>query len=334
MKRHFVAAIFLCSVALFTVGFSCKQAELPAHLVRVMCLPARPLALSVAIDRGLLKQRGIEVQVQIAANSDELRGALADGKTDVAHAAVDNAVVLVEKAHLNVVVVMGGEGSTNELMAQPGTTSVESLRGKTLIVDAPITAYAIQLKKILSLSGLQADRDYQLKPIGSTPIRLVAMREHNDYAASILGPPTSVVAKHEGFASLGTTQHFLGSYQGIGCYTRRSWAKENRDTLTNYIAAYIEAQRWLLDRAHKEQVLALLQKEFKLSPTLAQETYEAWAVGPGGLEPDAKIDPDGFQNVLRIRAEIEHTWSGETPSMQKYLDLSYYDAAISKLSAP
>jgi ABC-type nitrate/sulfonate/bicarbonate transport system substrate-binding protein len=328
--KPFVVLIFL--VILFLVCLlpdsRARLAKPTSHVIRVMCLPTRPLALTVALEQGLFVRRGVEVQAQVATNSDELRGALAAGSVDLAHAAVDNAVALAEKAHVDVVVVLGGEGSTNELIAQPGIASVESLRGHTVIADAPTTAYAIQLKKILLMKGLQADRDYRIKAVGGTPLRLAAMRENKDYAASILGPPTSLIAKHEGFVSLGTTQQFLGAYQAVGGFVRRSWAQENRDVLTGYIAAYVEAQRWILDPAHKEQVIALLEKEFKLSEALAKEAYDKWIVSPGGLEPDAKIDLDGFANVLKLRAETEHTWNGATPAPERYYDPSYYDAAL------
>lgn len=334
MKRRVALSVFL-SLATVTLLEASRAHSFRAGLgvLRVMCLPARPLSLTVAVEQGLFAKHGVEVQAQIAANSEELRAALAAGTTDLAHAAVDNAVALSEKAHVDVIVVMGGEGSSNELIAQPGTPSVESLRGHTLIVDAPNTAYAIQLKKILLLQGLRADLDYQIKPVGGTPLRLTAMRENKDYAASILGPPTSLTAKQQGFVSLGSTLHFLGPYQAVGAFAGRAWSNENRNLLTGYIAAFIEAQRWILDPAHKEQVIALLAKEFHLSDSLAKEAYDSWIVAPGGLEPDAKINLEGFANVLRLRAEMEHTWSGETPAPEKYYDSSYYDAALLKLSS-
>jgi ABC-type nitrate/sulfonate/bicarbonate transport system substrate-binding protein len=335
MKLAFPLASILClsSIALSQTSGTDSPAS-GTRVLRVVCLPTRPLALTVALDRGLLARRGIEVQTQIALNSQELRIALSEGTSDLAHAAVDNAVALAETGHVDIVVLFGGEGSTNELIAQPGTTSVESLHSKTVIVDAPNTAYAIQLKKILRLTGLQADRDYQIKPVGSTPLRLAAMREHKEYAASILGPPTSLTAKHEGFVSLGTTQHFLGAYQGIGAFAARPWAKENRDLVESYIAAYVEAQRWILDPAHKSEVVALIEREFKLSEELANEAYQSWIIAPGGFQVDAKIDLDGFRNTLQLRAEIEHTWSSETPGPGKYYDPSYYNGATAKLTAP
>lgn len=333
MKRFFLLSLFLCLLFLLLLQVSDGRfSAQPLRVLRVICLPSRPLALTVAIEQGLFARRGLQVEAQIAANSEELRGVLAAGTADIAHAAVDNAVALAEKAQVDVIVVSGGEGSTNELIAQPRIFSIEGLRGQTVIVDAPTTAYAIQLKKILLLHGLEANRDYKIEPVGSTPLRLAAMREHKEYAASILGPPTSLLAKHEGFVSLGTTQHLLGPYQGIGAFVQRSWAEKNKEILTDYLAATIEAQRWILNPANKVQVTSLLEKEFRLPEALAKEAYDFWIAAPGGLEPDAKIDLDGFRNVLRLRGETEHTWTGEPPGPQKYYDPSYYDAALLKLS--
>jgi NitT/TauT family transport system substrate-binding protein len=335
MKRFAPAAVYFSSVLflfLLTVTEAQKSASTP-QVLRVICLPARPLALTVAHDRGLLSKYAIEVQGQVATNSDELRTGLAEGKFDLAHAAVDNAVAMIEKSGADVIVVMGGEGSTNELLAQPDIHSVEDLRGHTVIVDAPNTAYAIQLKKILLLHGLEPDRDYQIKPIGATPARLAAMREHKEYAASLLGPPTSLLAKRQGFLSLGATQQILGPYQGSGAFARKSWTNENGVWLTRYIVAFIEAQRWILDPANKAQVVALLAREFKLPDDLASEAYTSWIAAPGGFEPDAAIDLAGFRNVLELRAEIEHTWKGHAPGPEKYYDPAYYNAALSRLPA-
>ena len=159
------------------------------------------LPIVIAQDRGLFAKYGVNVEVETVPSSDALREKLANGKADLAHAAADNAVAMVETAKVDVVLVMGGEGSVNELIAQPDIHSITDLRGKTLIVDAPNTAYALQLKKILLLNGLKAGKDYEIKPIGATPIRLQAMRDHKEYAASILGPPTSILARSSGFES-------------------------------------------------------------------------------------------------------------------------------------
>ena len=307
-----------------------SQQPAPAK-IKLLTLLGRPLQLVAAEKLGLFSRFGIEVESENSSNSQELRDKLAAGGGDIAYLAVDNAVALVELAHQDVVIVMGGEGSQNELIARPEIKSTKDLRGKTVLVDAPNTAYALQLKKILILSGMQAGRDYEMKAYGATPQRLIAMRENKSYAASMLGPPSSIIAKREGFVSLGSVQESIGRYQAAGFFTERKWAQDHREALTNFLAAVIEAQRWLLAPANKNDVLALMTRDTHLAPEVAAETYESTMTKPGGYAKDAAFDLPGFQNVLKLRAEIEGSWGGHPPAPEKYYDASYYDAALPKL---
>jgi ABC-type nitrate/sulfonate/bicarbonate transport system substrate-binding protein len=216
-------------------------------------------------------------------------------------------------------------------MAQPEIKSIRDLRGKTLIVDAPNTAYALQMKKILLLNGMEASKDYEIKPFGATPARLAAMREHKEFAGTMLGPPSSIAAKHAGFVSMGSVQGLIGPYQAAGYFTQRAWAKEHRELLVAFLAACIEAQRWLMDLANKQQVIDLLVKESHLAPEVAAESYESTMNHPGGFEADAKIDIEGLKNVLKLRAEIEGQWGGHPPGPEKYYDSGFFYAALAKL---
>ena len=324
----------LCLLVAFTAVWPCNvgPAQAPsAQRIRVTSLPGRPLPVVAAEANGTLTKFGIEVEVSPAPNSDAMRTALADGSADIAHAAVDNAVALVELNGADVIIVMGGEDSLNELLVQPEIKSIEGLRGKTLIADAVNTAYALQLKKMLLLHGLQAGPDYDLKPMGATPQRLVAMREHKEFAGSMMGPPTSILAKREGFVSLGSVQKLIGPYQSFGAFVQRRWAKEHNEALTRYLAAYIEAQRWMMAPANKQSVIALLIKESKIPDDVAEETCKSLIEGTGGYAQDAAFDLDGFKNVLKLRAEVEGSWKGTPPAPGKYYDPSYYNAALAKL---
>jgi ABC-type nitrate/sulfonate/bicarbonate transport system substrate-binding protein len=319
-----LAAGFLCCSGAFAQARS-------AHRIKVLTLLGRPLQFAAADKQGIFAQYGVEVETENLPNSDVLRANLAAGKGDLAYLAVDNAVAMVELTHEDVIIVMGGEGSQNELMAQPEIKSIKDLQGKTLIVDAPNTAYALQMKKILLLNGMQAGKDYEMKPFGATPARLAAMREHKEFAGSMLGPPTSIAAKHAGFVSLGTVQELIGPYQAAGYFTPRGWAKEHRDVLIGFLAACIEAQRWLMAPGNKQQVIDLWMKEFHLAPDVAAEAYESSMNHPGGFARDARLDLDGFKNVLKLRAEVEGQWDGHPPAPEKYYDPAYYDAALAKL---
>jgi ABC-type nitrate/sulfonate/bicarbonate transport system substrate-binding protein len=333
-QRRAHIQLFVAVLAFSFAAFLCSQTargQSPGpQKIKVLTLLGRPLQIVAAEKQGLFAKYGIEVETANKANSEELRGELAAGNGALAYLAVDNAVAMVELAHQDVIIVSGGEGSQNELIAQPEIKSTTDLRGKTLIVDAVNTAYALQLIKILSLNGVKAG-DYTLKPVGSTPQRLIAMREHKEYAGAMLGPPTSIVAKREGFVSLASVQESIGAYQAAGFFTQRQWAKDHTSTLVAFLAAIIEAQRWLMAPANKQQVIDLLVKESHLAPEVAAESYESTIHHPGGFEPDARLDIEGFKNVLKLRAEVEGQWGGHPPGPEKYYDSTYYDAALAKL---
>jgi ABC-type nitrate/sulfonate/bicarbonate transport system substrate-binding protein len=150
-------------------------------------------------------------------------------------------------------------------------------------------------------------------------------------AASTLNPPFSFEAAKAGKRSLGRVIDLIGPYQASGGFVMREWAKANASLLERYIAGYVEALRYALDPAHRDESVALLGERLKLTPELAEATYQA-LVAPGfGLTPDARLDLEGFKAVLALRAEIEGQWGGTPPAPDRYLDLSYYERALARL---
>jgi hypothetical protein len=109
------------------------------------------------------------------------------------------------------------------------------LRGRTLIVDAPDTAYALQAKKILLQQGLKEGADYTVKPVGAGTYRFKAMVESKDNAAAILNLPFTVQAEELGLRSLGRTVDLLGPYQAGGAFVLRA-GRQNGETLERYLA--------------------------------------------------------------------------------------------------
>src|ERR1700688_4918289 len=336
MERRFglatVAVVTLVTPVLLVSVSLTAQTTAPTK-IKLLTLLGKPLQFVIAEKQGYFAKHGVSAETGNLPSSDVLRSNLANGNGDLAYLAVDNAVAMVELAHQDMVILMGGEGSQNELVVQPEIKALEELRGKTLIVDAPNTAYALKMKKILLAKGLQVVRDYEMKPIGGTPQRLIAMREHKEYAGSMLGPPALITAKREGFVSLAKVQDVIGPYQAAGYFAQRKWALDNKENVENYLAAIIEAQRWLMDPANKQEVIDLWISEFHMKPEIAAATYESSVNAPGGFEKDATLDIEGFKNVLQLRAEMEGQWGGHPPSVDKYYDPSYYHDALKKTSA-
>src|SRR5437870_7791223 len=309
--------MLLLLLVLFS-GFCSAQTAL-----RVKAFPgASALPLLAGISQGFYEKHGVIVELLFTNSSQEQRDDLANGSVNIAHAAVDNAVAMVERARQDVVIVAGGDSSMNELFVQPDVRTFADLKGRTLVVDSPNTAYALQARKILLMNGLKSG-DYKIHSAGNTGLRFRAMQENREYAAAMLGPPISAAAPAAGLRSLGRAVDLLGAYQAGGVFVLRSWGEANAQTLERYLAGLVEATRWTVAPQNREAGARLLAERFKIDPKVAQLTME-WLADPKfGLATDARFDLDGFRNVLALRAELEGDWGGTPPPPQKYLDLKY-----------
>ena len=81
----------------------------------------------------------------------------------------------------------------------------------------------------------------------------------------------------------------------------------------------------------KAEMIAMMAERLKLAPDVAAQSYAVAADPQSGLAKDAKLDLEGFRNVLKLRAELEGQWGGTPPSPEKYIDASYYDRALKGL---
>ena len=301
-------------------------------LVRVNTFPnAKALPFHAGLQHGIFARHGIRLELAFTDNSKNQRDGLAAGRFDVAQSALDNAVAMIETAKQDVIIVGGGDGGMNEFFVQPEIKSFADLRGRTLVVDAPDTAYALQAKKILLQHGLREGADYTVKPVGAGAFRFKAMAESKDNTAAILNLPFTVEAEQLGMRSLGRTVDLLGPYQAGGAFVMRAWAIAHAETLERYLAAYIESLRFVRDPANRAAAVALLVDKLKLPQPVAERTY-ALLVDPAfGFNVDARFDPEGFRNLLALRAEIQRR-EGEAVAPERYIQLGYYERALKRLA--
>jgi ABC-type nitrate/sulfonate/bicarbonate transport system substrate-binding protein len=324
MPQVIRAAALTLVVAL--VGIPWARADVaPLHVT--MFSGPQDLAVFSALDEGLYAKRGLAVEVSLTPSSDALRDGIANGSVDIASSGVDNAVFMVDRGKADVVIIAGGDDGMTELMVRPDIRGYEDLRGKTLLVDAPNTAYAFQLYKMLELNGVKRG-DYTVASKGGMKERLTALTEDSSSAGTMLNVPWYIIAEKAGFHSLGSAIKALGPYQGTGLWVRRDWAQAHAETLVKFLQATIEGLRWAREPGSRAAAASILARHIKIDEHLAAAALEqAYAAGQG-VAVDAKLDLEGFKNTLKLRAEIE---GGTPPPPDKYLDLSYYDRALSGL---
>jgi ABC-type nitrate/sulfonate/bicarbonate transport system substrate-binding protein len=295
-------------------------------LLHVNTFPtARSLPFYSGVEQGFFARHGLNVQLEFTESSERQRAGLASGAIDIVHAAVDNAVAMIDVAKVDIVIVSGGDSGTNDFYVQSTIKDFADIRGHAVAVDATNTAYALQAKKILAQHGLKDGTDYTLNPVGNGTHRLQALLADPNNAGAILNVPFSLEAAAHGLRSLGRTTDLLGPYQAGGAFVQRVWARDHADVLENYLAGFVEALRWSLDPNNRAAAVAILVDKLKLSPDMAEKSLTLIAAPGFGFAPDAKFDMAGFKNVLALRAETE---GGKPAPIEHYVDLSYYDRAM------
>jgi ABC-type nitrate/sulfonate/bicarbonate transport system substrate-binding protein len=321
-----VALLPSTMLAICGLGVTLSLAQTQEIKLRVNVFPSpQNLPLYVAQEKGLFSKRGPSIEIQVTPNSQAQRDGLVNGSFEIAQAGVDNALALVDVAKADVVIVSGGSTGLNELIVRPEIKSYADIRGKTVVVDAPNTAFALILYKMLDLNGIRKG-EYEVHPAGACSFRLNAMRADINRVAAMMNPPCSTIAKRDGFPSFGMGTDVIGPYLADGHWVLRSWAKANADTLVKYLQSIIEGYRWGAAPANRTQVVAIMANHLKITDDLAANAVEL-EIGPkGGLAKDASFDMVGFRNTQKLRTELEGGDPNADPA--KYIDLSYYQRAL------
>lgn len=298
--------------------------------LKVMVFPGvGNLPLFIGQAQGFFAARGLAVEILNTPNSTELRNGLAQGRHQLVVAGVDNGVAMAE-AGQDMAILMGGDSGFNSFHVKPEIRDFADMRGRTLIVDAPDTAFALVAYKMLALNGLQRG-SYAVRPTGGTFARYELMLRDPDAHGSMLNLPFSLQAADQGVRSLGDATDVIGPYLGFASFAMRDWARANADAVRRYLAAYVTSIRFMLNPANAEAAAALLTERLRLSPELARRNLAIVTDPRGGAAEDGRFDMEGFSNVLRIRAEMLGTWGGTPPAPERYLDLSHWDAALRSL---
>lgn len=288
------------------------------------------LPVWVAQEKGFFKKNGLNVEMGYTPNSKQLVIDLLDGKYNVAIAGIDNVVAYQEGQgavpinNPDMFAFYGVDNGLLSLVANPKIKNVSDLKDKRISVDALTTGYAFVIRNYLEQNGL-TEKDVTYSSVGSTNDRFKALLDGKT-DATLLRTPLNLQAKAKGFTVLASGNE-LGDYQGTTGVTTRAWASKNRSELVSYLRGYIDGLNWIYDPRNQQEAESILVKKapgmsIELAGPALQELLH------NGLQRDAAINPQGVNNVLRLRSKLGIPPKKITDA-QKYYDTSYYQQAVS-----
>lgn len=117
---------------------------------------------SVANQLGFFTANGLNVTFNQVASSTDAFTSILNGQYDILTATVDNALNYRFNQNQNVTVLgQLDQGPDLVIASVPSITNLTQLRGKSIIVDSPLSGYSFLLQYVLSKAGLTlANGDY------------------------------------------------------------------------------------------------------------------------------------------------------------------------------
>lgn len=290
---------------------------------------------SVANQLGFFTAYGLNVTFLQIPNSTYGYAQLLNGGYDIMTGTIDNAVNLRFNQNKSLTVPGQLDGGPEITIASvPSITNITQLKGKSLMVDSPVSGYAYILRKVLSLYGLQLqDGDYDFQVVGSTVTRYAdllngTLPNGTDVYATILTYPftseASVVPEKQRPNILATVSDFIQPFSSSAFTIREALLNNSTERAKGriFMAAMYSANKYLANPSHMNCSIQAIAKQLNVSTQAATSAYES-AINPLTGETSSPggnftLNRQGLLNVIDVRSQFGGF--NKTPATFDYAD--------------
>jgi len=179
------------------------------------------------------------------------------------------------------------------LVAQPNIKKPEDLKGKIGGNHIAGTTAEFALRVALKKMGLDPAKDVNLRVIGGSIDRMVALQK-GIVNFTVVTEAGKAMAEKLGFPMLVDMATLQIPFPQNGVYTSSRYIRERPDIVRKYIKAYVEAIHYY--KTHKEETFKILEKYSRVSDR--QVLQESWDYHVRYM-PEAPYPPvDGYQTIL------------------------------------
>ena len=254
----------------------CAQAALAQELKKIKigypAISYNQIHIWVAKDAGLFRKHGLDTEIVFFRGGQMATQALVAGDPPIVN--IGTVVQAGLQGH-DVVLIGSSENAYNySVVARPGTTRIEQLKGKRLGVSgfgsASHNASLILLKKF----NLEPSKDVALVVAGPTSDRLSAV-DAGRIDATLLTPSELPRSRKQGLIEVYDLTDLGVEVQGNGFATSRSFIKTQRDTVLSALKGYVEAIHYI--HRNRGETGKIVAKYLRLTdPEVLDATYTAF----------------------------------------------------------
>lgn len=184
------------------------------------------------------------------------------------------------------------------LVAQPNIKKPEDLRGKIGGNHIAGTTAEFALKVGLKKIGIDPFKDVNLRVIGGSIERMVAL-EKRIVDFTVVTEAGKAMAEKLGYPTVVDMVALKIPFPQNGIFTSTKLIRDNPDFVRRYMRAYVEAIHFY--KTHKEETIKTMRKYSRVDDRKFLDEAWDWHVK---FMPDAPYPPaDGYQLVLQDMAE-------------------------------
>jgi NitT/TauT family transport system substrate-binding protein len=276
--------------------------------------------IQVAINGGIYKKHGFDVEnIQVGSSATVVQSLIA-GEVDFAHVgAVPVVAAVANGIDLKIIAVFMNR--FNYLMVTLSELKKpQDLKGKTLAISRFGSGDEFATREALRRWGLDPDKDVRMLQVGLTVARMAALQGRH-VQASLLSPPQIVEVQRMGLNVMADLTDLDVEYAHYTLATRGSLIAENRPLVERFMKGYVDGIKF--HRSHPEAVISYLRKFSRQNDAELKIVYENLRKR---IQEQPVPTPGGVETIIKsLKADKE-----KEIDPRRVIDTSFFPAAISK----
>jgi len=285
-----------CLVAVLTLAawIGARSADAAPLRIAYSSISGAMLPLWVAKERKLFDKYGLDVELAY------IRGvaieALLAGEVQFVRASPPAVVRSTLRGADLAIIANTINVAVFSLMTRPEIRRPEDLKGKKIGVTNLGDSPDLVLSLLLERWGLQRNKDVAILGIrGGMPELLISVNK-GFVDAGVISAPSNLRGVKMGLRELADIADYGIPYVNSPLSTRRSFIKNNRDTVLRVLRAYNEAVQET--RSDKNAALKILAKYVRVDdPEILNEVYRGY--GQKHLQKHIAVDLEGVKGLLK-----------------------------------
>ena len=206
-----------------------------------------------------------------------------------------------------------------KIISRPEIKEPKDLKGRKVGISRLGGVSDAAIRFALDRWGLVPDKDVAILQVGGELEELLAL-QNGAVDAAVLSEPIATVALRSGSSLLFDLSHFAVPYSMHGFGTRRSFLRQNRDTVVRFMKAYLEGI--FLFKTNKELALNVLKKYTRVDDISVMLTaYDEYSQRYIPAVPYPS--PAGIQTILDQLAKTR-------PQVKKFTPNELIDGSVLK----